>query len=66
MRIVLRITNQAAEDFAAFYGHTDPDTLEQFVTDKLLERITNDLTEKRNRDAVAAVQDEPVVVKEAA
>jgi hypothetical protein len=65
-QIILNLTDQAVSDFAAFYGYEatvddapNPVTVEQYVTDRLLEKITNDLVEKRNRDAILALQNQP-------
>lgn len=65
--ITLNLTDRATNDYAAFYGWTSDSeqTADNFVKDKLLEKITNDLIEKRNRDAIEAVQDQLVTITEA-
>jgi hypothetical protein len=66
MSIILPLTDDAVQSYAGFYGWTteNEQTADEFVINKLVEKITNDLIESRNRQAVEAVQDQPVIVTE--
>lgn len=56
MDITIKLTDQASKDFAAFYGFVDDGSVKiaDFVTSKVLDKITDDLTEYSNRQAIAS------------
>lgn len=57
MTITLELKPEVAENYATFHGWTADlgVSVEDFVTGKILDKISNDLLEKANRDAIAGV-----------
>ena len=57
MKITIELKDDVATNFAAYYGWTEDSdvTVEDYVTSKLLDRISNDTLELANRTALEAV-----------
>ena len=57
MKITLELKDDVATNFAAYYGWTEDMgvPVEDFVTSKLLDRISNDTLELANRTAIESV-----------
>jgi len=57
MEININLEQTSADNFATFHGWTAENELSQadFITAKILDRVSNDLLEKASRDAIAAV-----------
>lgn len=64
MNITLNINDAAAEAYAEFKGYDNSSTqsVEECVTQALFNVVQNDLIEKRNRDAIQQLQDQPAPV----
>ena len=57
MKITIELKDDVATNFAAYYGWTEDSdvTVEDYVTSKLLDRISNDTLELANRTAIESV-----------
>ena len=57
MKITIELKDDVATNFAAYYGWTEDSdvTVEDYVTSKLLDRISNDTLELANRTALESV-----------
>jgi len=57
MKITIELKDDVATNFATYYGWTEDSdvTVEDYVTSKLLDRISNDTLELANRTAIESV-----------
>jgi hypothetical protein len=57
MDINIKLDSTSAENYATFHGWTVDSgiSIEDFVTSKILDKISNDLLEQANRNAIAGV-----------
>ena len=57
MKITIELKDDVATNFEAYYGWTEDSdvTVEDYVTSKLLDRISNDTLELANRTAIESV-----------
>ncbi len=57
MEINIKLEQTSAENYATFHGWTVDSgiSVEDFVTGKILDKISNDLLEQANRNAIAGV-----------